>query len=116
MNGLGKLALLALTILALASQAEARKSQTNKKARSAQPTPEVSFVYSWHRCGPCKVLLAYVDKKTDVLVDTLSIRPIGVLEFPKVVYTDGSSDTGQRIYNGTAKLPKKVLFIEWIGD
>jgi hypothetical protein len=113
-----KLALLALTIMGLASQADAANRKTKKHARSTRSAPEVSCVYKWKFCGaPCTVAGTFLEKSGRALkVSYEANKPYGVPSFPWFTYSDGTADNGERAYKGAARLPKTVQVYEWTGQ
>jgi hypothetical protein len=87
-------------------------------ARAKKPQPvEVLYIYSWAHCAPCKALekAIHADGGT-TKQDPLKSKPLGVLDFPTVVYSDGTKDNGAKIYNKQARVPKNVLIILWTGN
>lgn len=104
--------MIAALMIAGGVSADASTRKTPKKARStAHRQITLKWVYSMDNCPPCEALKRFVGAKAKV--ERLSTKPVGVSSFPTCEYSDGTTDNGERIYNGSASLGKSVLFIHW---
>lgn len=73
--------------------------------------PGISAIYTLRSCPHCMELESRLQQSgVQMSATETSQRYYGA--FPTVVYTDGATDHGDRIYNGSVKLPASVRIIE----
>lgn len=91
------------------SNSAKKSSKSSKKAKTeAKPKPlQPSVMYVTAGCEACEGLLRYL-RQAGVVIKLSVVDRTGYNSFPTVVYTDGKSDHGERIYGRQAQLPKQL--------
>ncbi|MGI8907418.1 MAG: hypothetical protein ACR2IE_13115 [Candidatus Sumerlaeaceae bacterium] len=85
-----------------------------KKAKTVTAKPGVlqpTFVYVAPNCDACSGLLKYL-RQAGVVLSIDKVDRGNCTAFPTVIYSDGQTDHGERIYTQKVPLPRKLRIQE----
>lgn len=101
-----------LTVVMAATMSAPAKSRTTSKSSSSRTQGNTAVVaYTLASCSDCAAFKQFL-RQSGVKTTTVSGRDYNVSLYPTVVYSDGTSDNGQRLYARQVKLPRTLRVIE----
>ena len=82
-----------------------------KAPRAAAGIPQLNHVYVVEGCEACNGLQAFL-RRVGVKLNVSRIDHSPYSTFPTVIYSDGTSDNGERIYSKRCQFPKNLAVEE----
>lgn len=106
--------LILITMLLTATLSAPAKSTTTHKSRTSHTTTAARtpvVAYTLAGCPDCAAFKQFL-RAAGVHTTTQYTRENRVSLYPTVVYSDGRTDNGERVYARQVKLPKSLTLIE----
>lgn len=86
-------------------------ANAKRRYESHGATTYVDAIYSMDKCPSCRALEQYLTVRR-VNLHVVGAKGRRIVEYPTVKYTDGTTDTGTKIYEGKARyMDNLTLFL-----
>lgn len=107
-----KILVVVLVLVAVTMSATARTRSYSRNSHSTPATAKTPVMaYTLAGCPDCAAFKQYL-QSSGVKLATSYTRDRNVSLYPTVVYSDGSTDNGERVYGRQVRLPHTLKLVE----